>query len=349
MGKYCIIMSYKYCRGQGIFMRKIVKGLITVSLSTLLMTGCSDKEEKVTTTTQEKTSQTKQKEQPPVPKEVLKQVKNLKQVGGEPVAPKHANNKTTSQVNARDGYVYYMYSDTEKTFVSIADTKKDKWVVKDKLIHQPGADAAIYGTAFMVENTMFFIDEKGEVKKQVKLPKVTMSLTSDEKVGYIRTSKGDAAYVTTKDMLKLYLEDGTEKEFPMKDYFSGSSMGDFIDLDKNIVHINDTLYYTTYDLKKGKWVYDENGKQVKNEKTRSDTVIPFQDYIVKVYGESDQNRFVYLDKKFSPKQAPEQDFPIVDYKGLGHFLVEKDKIVYVHMVEFEGEKSVQYMEFKETK
>ena len=325
------------------------KALITISLSAILLVACSDKEEKVTTTTQEKSSQTKQKEQPPVTKEVLKQVKNLKQVGGEPVAPKYASNNTTSQVNVRDGYVYYMYSDSEKTFVSIADVKKDKWVVKDKLIHQPGASAAIYGTAFMVADTMYFIDEKGEVKKQVQLPKVSMHLMSDDKTGYIRTSKGDAAYVTTKDMLKLFFEDGTEKEIPMTDYFSKSSMGDFIDLDKNIVHINDTLYYTMYDLKKGKWVYDENGKQVKNEKTRSDTVIPFQDYIVKVYGESDQNRFVYLDKKFNPKKAPEQDFPIVDYKGLGHFMVEKDKIVYVHMVKFEGKDSVQYMEYKETK
>ncbi|GAB6427999.1 hypothetical protein bcgnr5372_38560 [Bacillus luti] len=330
--------------------KKAVKALITISLSTSLLVACSDKEEKVTTTTsQNKSSQTQQKEQPPVQKEVLKQVKNLKHVGGESVESKFANNDTTSQVAARNGYVYYMYSDTEKTYVSIADTKKDKWVVKDKLVHQPGADAAIYGTAFMVENTMYFIDEKGEVKKQVKLPKVNTGLMSDEKEGFIRTNKGDAAYVTTKDMLKLFFEDGTEKEIPMTDYFSTSSMGDFIDLDKNKAYINDDRYYTMYDLKKGKWVYDENGKQVKNEKNNSDTVIPFHDYIVKVYGENNQNRFVYLDEKFKPKQIPEQDFDIVDYKGLGHFIVEKDTLVYVHMVEFEGKKSVQYMEFKESK
>ncbi|MGR5906318.1 hypothetical protein ACT7DI_25505 [Bacillus paranthracis] len=91
-------------------MKKIIKGLITVSLSTSLLVGCGSNEEKTTTTTtQEKSPQTKQKEQPPVPQEVLKQVKNLKQVGSEPVVSKEVERNSSSGVAARNGYVYYMW------------------------------------------------------------------------------------------------------------------------------------------------------------------------------------------------------------------------------------------------
>lgn len=332
-------------------MRKIVKGLITISLSTSLLAGCGGNDEKTTTTTtQEKTSQTKQKEQPSVPPEVLKQVKNLKQVGGGPVVSKEVAKDSSSGVAARNGYVYYMYSYKKQTFVSIADVKKDKWVIKDKVIAQ--TDATPYGTAFMADNTMSFINEKGEVKKQVQLPKVTMGLMSDDKVGYIRTSKGDAAYVTTKDMFKLYFEDGTEKEFPMTDYFSTNSTNDFIDLDKNIVYLNDGTDFIMYNLKKGKWVYDENGKQVKHEKTLGDIFIPFQDYMIRVNGGNGKDRFIYLDEKFKPKrvsgqQIPGQEFAVGDSHG--QFLVEKDKLISIRVINFEGEESVQYMEYKETK
>ncbi|PEU74804.1 hypothetical protein CN386_20475 [Bacillus cereus] len=331
-------------------LKRKAKALITISLSTILLVACSDKEVKVTTTTQEKSSQTKQKEQPPVPKEVFKQVKNLKQVGGESVVSKEVAGNNTSAVAARNGYVYYMYSYKKQTFISIADVKKDKWVLKDKVIHQ--TDATPYGTAFFAEDTMFFIDEKGEIKKQVQLPKVSRSLMSDDKTGYIRTSKGGAAYSTTKDMFKLFFEDGTEKEFPMTDYFSTSSMNDFIDLDKNIVYLNDGVDFTMYNLKKGKWVYDGNGKQVKHEKTITDIIVPFQDYMIKVYGGNGQDRLVYLDEKFKPKrsngqQVPGQEFTVGDSRG--QFLVEKDKLISVRVINFEGEKSVQYMEYKEVK
>ncbi|MGR5861567.1 hypothetical protein ACT7CY_13940 [Bacillus pacificus] len=104
-------------------MKKITKGLITVLLSTTLLVACSN-DEKTTTTTQEKSSQSQQKEQQSVPQEVLKQTKNLKQVGGESVVSKEVERNSSSGVAARAGYVYYMYSDKKQTFVSIADTKK---------------------------------------------------------------------------------------------------------------------------------------------------------------------------------------------------------------------------------
>ncbi|BCC62443.1 hypothetical protein bcgnr5378_62290 [Bacillus cereus] len=330
-------------------MKKITKGLITVLLSTTLLVACSN-DEKTTTTTQEKSSQSQQKEQQSVPQEVLKQTKNLKQVGGESVVSKEVERNSSSGVAARAGYVYYMYSDKKQTFVSIADTKKDKWVIKDKVISQ--TDSVPYGTAFFAEDKMFFIDEKGEIKKQVQLPKVSTHLMSSEDTGYVRTSKGDAAFLTTKDMFKLYYEDGTEKEFPMTDYFSIKSRNDFIDVDKNIVYLNEGTDFTMYDLKKGKWVYDENGKQVKYGKTLSDIVIPFQDYMIRINGGNGKDRFVYLDEKLKPKtvsgqQIPGQEFTVGDSHG--QFLVEKDKLISVRSFKFEGEESVQYFEYKKAK
>ncbi|WP_242295620.1 hypothetical protein [Bacillus cereus group sp. BfR-BA-01516] len=331
-------------------MKKITKGLITISLSTTLLVACSSNDEKTTTTTQEKSSQSQQKEQQPVPQEVLKQVKNLKQVGSEPVVSKEVERNSSSGVAARNGYVYYMYSDKKQTFVSIADVKKDKWVIKDKVISQ--TDATPFGTAFLTDDSMVFIDEKGEIKKKVQVPRVNRGLMSYEDVGYIRTSKGDAAYSTTKDMFKLYFEDGTEKEFSMTDYFSIKTRNDFIDVDKNIVYLNEGTDFTMYDLKKGKWVYDENGKQVKYGKTLSDIVIPFQDYMIRVNGGNGKDRFVYLDEKLKPKtvsgqQIPGQEFTVGDSHG--QFLVEKDKLISVRSFKFEGEESVQYFEYKKAK
>ncbi|GAB6742412.1 hypothetical protein bcgnr5412_55350 [Bacillus cereus] len=330
-------------------MKKITTGLITISLVGVLV-GCNDKEEKVTTTTkQEKSSQTKQKEQQPEQKSILKETENITNVaGGIPLLDGKVHRGTTS---VKDGYLYHMFTIEDhgeaELYVSIADLKKNKWVVENRKLRKfnnglqsDSESVGEHGTAFSVISKqigqkVMFLNEKGEVKEV-------------EGYGFVRTSKGDAAYTPTDTSLKLTFENGKTQEFKMDKKVEFTNIEDYIDLDKNIAmehgKINSVVLY---DLKKGKERFDENGQKLKGTEVTKSKYTMFDDYIINVTKSKNSDRFVYLDYKFEGKQLPAEDFITVE--GMGTFYPSKDKLVQVRHIEYEGKDSIQYIEYKKAK
>ncbi|BCC15137.1 hypothetical protein [Bacillus cereus] len=335
-------------------MKKITKRLITISLSTGLLVGCSDKEEKVTTTTtttQEKSSQTQQKEQkPPQQKSVLKETENITNVGGGiPLLDGKVHRGTTS---VKNGYLYHMFKvgdrGSSKLYVSIADLKKNKWVVENKELRsyhdglqEDSEGVGTHGTAFsviskQVGQKVMFLNEKGEVKEV-------------EGYGFVRTSKGDAAYTATDTSLKLTFENGKTQEFKMDTKVEFTNNSDYIDLDKNVAMEHGKIRSVTlYDLKKGKEMFDEKGQKLKGtEVTTGSKYTMFDDYIISVNSETNSDRLIYLDYMFNTKKLPAEDF--ITVKGSSEYLPFKDKLVQVRDIEYEGKNSIQYIEYKKAK
>lgn len=338
-------------------LNKTTKALITVSLSASLLVGCSDKEEKVTTTsnTQEKSSQTKPKDQqPPQQKSVLKETENITNLGGEPIPElsleEGKNSARDNVTSVKNGYVYHMFAvggahgNPAKIYVSIADVKKNKWIVKNKMIHQftvsTGSDGEIvetHGTAFSSrkktgENKVVFLNEKGELKEV-------------EGKSFIRTSKGDAAYTSTDTSLKLTFENGKTQEIPMNQELQFSQLGDYIDLDNEIAIKTGRGDFEIFDLKKGKQIFDDQGQKLKVSQTGDYTM--FKDHIISVSKDTNSDKFSYLDTKLKDKNLSVDSF--ITVKGTGTFYPSKDKLVQIRHIEYEGKKAIQYIEYKESK
>ncbi|MCC2485082.1 hypothetical protein LKM01_25145 [Bacillus pacificus] len=332
-------------------MKKIATGLITISLIGVLA-GCSDKEEKVNTTTntQEKSSQSQQKEQQPVKQATLKESENITNVGGGiPLLDGKVHRGTTS---VKDGYLYHMFKvgdrGSSKLYVSIADLKKNKWIVENKELRsyhdgmqEDTESVGTHGTAFSVISKqigqkVMFLNEKGEVKEV-------------EGYGFVRTSRGDAAYTSTDNSLKLTFENGKTQEFKMDTKVEFTSNSDYIDLDKNVAMEHGKIRSVTlYDLKKGKEMFDEKGQKLKGtEVTTGSKYTMFDDYIISVNSETNSDRLIYLDYMFKDKKLPAEDF--ITVKGSSEYLPFKDKLVQVRDIEYEGKNSIQYIEYKKAK
>lgn len=333
-------------------MKKITTGLLTISLAGVLV-GCSDKEEKVTTTTntQEKTSQTQKKEQQQsVQKSILKETENISNVGGGiPPLDGKVHGGTTS---VKDGYLYHMFKvgdrGSSKLYVSIANLKKNKWIVENKELRsyhdgmqEDTESVGLHGTAFSVISKqigqkVMFLNEKGEVKEV-------------EGYGFVRTSKGDAAYTPTDTSLKLTFENGKTQEFKMDKKVEFTNTDDYINLDSMVAMEHGSIRSVTlYDLKKGKEMFDETGQKLKGTKaTTGSKYTMFDDYIISVTKSKNSDRFVYLDYKFEDKKLPAEDFITVE--GMGTFYPGKNQLIQVRHIEYEGKDSIQYIEYKKAK
>ncbi|HGP3677525.1 TPA: hypothetical protein ACLIVI_005455 [Bacillus pacificus] len=335
-------------------MKKIVKGLITVSLSTTLLAGCGGNDEKTTTTnTQEKSSQTQQKKQPLEQKSILKETENITNLGGGlPKFDKESKHYVTS---VKDGYVYNIFTthkdDVGEVYVSILDVKKNKWIVENKFLRKyttnasmlgqkPGESVTSKGTGYEFKtmegtNKVVFVNEKGEEKEV-------------EGDGFVRTSKGDAAYTSSESSLKLTFENGKTQEFKMNTKVEFPEIEDYIDLENGVAMAQGKINSVAlYDLKKGKKMYDKNGQELKGTKVHTGKYTLFNDSLIDIVPDSNSNKFVYLDYMFESKNLPAEEF--ITVKGRGPFLPSKDKLVQLRTIEYEGKDSLQYLEYKKSK
>lgn len=344
-------------------LNKTTKALITVSLSASLLVGCSDKEEKVTTTTttQEKSSQTKQKEQPPEQKSILKETENITNLGGGfPKFDKEISGHVTS---VKNGYVYDMFTvlknNEGEVYVSILDVKKNKWIVENKLLRKYEMNESLVAmenpkprTRVGVKGTGYELEIVDEAKKAVTKKVVFLNEKGEEKevegAGFVRTSKGDAAYTSTDNSLKLTFENGKTQEFKMDTKVEFSNIEDYVDVE-NMVAIEQREINSVflYDLKKGKKMYDKDGQELKGTKIHKGKYTLFNNSLIDIVPDSNSNKFVYLDYMFESKNLPVEEF--ITVKGRGPFLPSKDKLVQLRTIEYEGKDSLQYLEYKKSK
>lgn len=342
-------------------MKKIAIGLITISLSSLLA-GCSDKEEKVTTTTQEKSSQSQQKEQQPSKqKSILQETENITNLGEG--FPKFDKEYSSHETSVKNGYVYDMFTvlknNEGEVYVSILDVKKNKWIVENKLLRKFEMNESLVAmkdpkprTRVGVKGTGYELEIVDEAKKAVIKKVVFLNEKGEEKEvegdGFVRTSKGDAAYTSTDTSLKLTFENGKTQEFKMNTKVEFPEIEDYIDLKNGVAMVQEEINSVTlYDLKKGKKMYDKNGQELKGTKVHKGKYTLFNDSVIDIVPDSNSNKFVYLDYMFESKNLPVEEF--ITVKGRGPFLPSKDKLVQLRTIEYEGKDSLQYLEYKKSK
>ncbi|GAB6552051.1 hypothetical protein bcgnr5378_04930 [Bacillus cereus] len=331
---------------------KATKSFIAISLSTSLLVACSSKEETTNTTTKENTNQSQQQDQPKtVKKATLKEAENITNLGGEPVPElsyeegKNSIDKRSNSV--KNGHVFSMYIANGSVYVSIADVKTNKWITKNKEIYKTDKTGInsehidkTYGTGFVTtKGNVVIVNEKGEIKE------IKEKIEPGQGYGFVRTSNGDAAYIASESSLKLMFENGEKQEIPMQTELQFIHPSDYIDLDKNIAIETGSGDFELFDLKKGKQIFDDNGQKLNVSQTGDYTI--FKEHIVSIKSESNSNTFAYLDYKLNDKKLPAENF--ITVKGTGTFFPAKDKLVQIRNIEYEGKKSLQYIEYKEAK